>query len=270
MDYLELPPPPPLDRLIRCIWFLRTGPGDGDAVQTVVPDGRTELVLHLGEPFAQADATGRPRSQARALLAGQLTGPLRLIARPGADVVGIRFLSGAAGAVLPIPLEVAAGGVTPLQEVIPPLEARLFDAVAPVRGRRDRAQALALALGRSVLREPDRSVTAVVARLEADPGAPVGTVATALGIHPRTLQRRFLADVGVGPRLLRKILRFRAAFGLLGRLPPGRWAGAAVAAGYFDQAHLIRDFRRFAGAAPSAFFRGNPDLARAFAGGDPM
>ena len=269
MDYLELPPPPPLDRLVHCIWFFRTGPGEADAAQTVVPDGRTELVLHLGEPFAQADATGRPRAQARALLAGQLTGPLRLFARAGADVVGIRFLSGAAGAVLPAPLETAAGGVIPLEQVTRRLEARLFDAVAPVRGRRDRARALALALGRSVLRPPDRSVTAAVTRLEADPAAPIGMVARALGIHPRTLQRRFLAEVGVGPRLLRSILRFRAAFGLLNRLPPGRWAGAAATAGYFDQAHLIRDFRRFAGAAPSDFFRGSPDLARAFAGGDP-
>ena len=70
------------------------------------------------------------------------------------------------------------------------------------------------------------------------------------------------------PTLLRRILRFRAAFRLLERLPPGRWGRVAPRVGYFDQAHLIRDFRRFAGAAPSVFFSTGPELARAFSGGE--
>jgi AraC-like DNA-binding protein len=38
----------------------------------------------------------------------------------------------------------------------------------------------------------------------------------------------------------------------------------ATCAGYYDQAHLTREFRRFAGASPSEFFRVDPALARAF------
>jgi AraC-like DNA-binding protein len=267
MDYLELPPPPPLDRLVRCFWFLRAGPGDEGTPQTIVPDGRAELVLHLGEPFAEADASGRLRSQAQTLLAGQLTGPMRLLPRPGADVVGIRLRSAGAGALIPMPLRDVTGRVAPLGEVTRRLEARLLDAAGAIGGRRERAQSLAHAIGRAILREPDPVVTAAVARLEAEPATSIGETAAALGTHPRTLQRRFLAEVGLAPGLLRRVLRFRTAFGLLGRLPPGRWATVAAATGYFDQAHLIREFRRFAGAAPTAFFRGNPHLARAFTAG---
>ena len=109
---------------------------------------------------------------------------------------------------------------------------------------------------------------AAVARLEAGQPTTIGELARSVALTPRTLQRRFQAEVGLDPTLLRRILRFRAAFRLLERLPPGRWTRVASRAGYFDQAHLIRDFRRFAGAAPSVFFGGGPELARAFSAGE--
>jgi AraC-like DNA-binding protein len=66
---------------------------------------------------------------------------------------------------------------------------------------------------------------------------------------------------------MRRLLRFRRAFRLLDQAAPGTWARVAAHAGYFDQAHLIRDFRQFAGTSPSEFFGRNRDLARALLGG---
>jgi hypothetical protein len=38
-----------------------------------------------------------------------------------------------------------------------------------------------------------------------------------------------------------------------------RWAGAASALGFYDQAHLINDFREFAGESPTRFFQPHGD-----------
>ena len=81
----------------------------------------------------------------------------------------------------------------------------------------------------------------------------------------RTLQRRFTAEVGVGPKAYQRVVRFRRAFALVSAASEGGLAAAAHRAGYYDQAHLNRDFRRFAGAPPRAFFRASPALAQAFA-----
>jgi transcriptional regulator GlxA family with amidase domain len=112
-------------------------------------------------------------------------------------------------------------------------------------------------------------VEAAVTQLETAPPGTIGELARSVGLTARTLQRRFQAEVGMDPALLRRILRFRAAFRQLERLPPGRWSRVAPRVGYFDQAHLIREFRRFAGAPPSVFFGAGPELAREFSGGEP-
>ena len=84
----------------------------------------------------------------------------------------------------------------------------------------------------------------------------------------RTLERRVLHEVGLAPQMLHRVFRFRRAFRLLDQAPPGTWAQVAHAAGYFDQAHLIREFHRFAGAAPTAFLQSDPALSRAMLTGE--
>jgi transcriptional regulator GlxA family with amidase domain len=74
---------------------------------------------------------------------------------------------------------------------------------------------------------------------------------TGCGVSGRQLGRRFRVAVGVGPKLLARVLRFRHAWEL-GHAGPVRWPALALACGYCDQAHLIRDFRRFAGTTPAA------------------
>ncbi|MGH7561344.1 MAG: AraC family transcriptional regulator [Gemmatimonadales bacterium] len=263
--YRELPAPAPLDRLIHCFWFLR-GSMDLAAPEPVVPDGRLELILHRGEPFARADGAGPPRRQDDTLVAGQLTAPIYLQPMGPVDVVGIRFRSAGARAVLALPLGEVAGQVLSLAFVSPRLAAALSSAAATHREPTACAAALSRILGEVARREIDplvRSAVAVLARPEAPP---IRVLGRSLGVSARTLERRVLDEVGLAPRTLARVLRFRRAFRLLDRSAPGSWSRSAAAAGYFDQAHLIRDFRRFAGAPPTTFFRVDPNLARAFVG----
>jgi AraC-like DNA-binding protein len=264
MDYHELLPPPPLDRIVHRFWFLR-GDGSGEA-QTIVPDGRVEIVLHLGEPFAQMDEAGLPRPQPRAIAAGQLTSPLRLLPRAGAEVVGIRLRTAAARRLLRVAQRELTGRIVPLGEVARLLEPRLLDAVRAAADSGTMIKRLGTALAHALDGARPDPIEAAVARLESGRARAAGELAVAVGLTPRTLQRRFMDEIGVDPTLLRRIIRFRAAFVLLEKLPPGRWGRVAPHAGYFDQAHLVREFRRFAGAPPSVFFGAGPELARAFSG----
>ena len=71
----------------------------------------------------------------------------------------------------------------------------------------------------------------------------------------RQLERRMVAATGMSPKLFASIIRFRAVFDELQKGTPSTWLKAAVDTGYFDQAHMVRAFRRFAGQPPTEYLR---------------
>ena len=79
------------------------------------------------------------------------------------------------------------------------------------------------------------------------------TLADEIGCSRRYLVAGFREHVGVTPKLLARILRFQRAVGMMEE--PLSWAEISLACGYYDQAHLIRDFKQFTGSAPGEFAR---------------
>lgn len=77
--------------------------------------------------------------------------------------------------------------------------------------------------------------------------------AHALGL--RTMERLFREFVGVSPKSFERLHRARQAMALHRGRPDLNWALIAAATGYFDQAHLIRDFRSMNGCTPEYFAR---------------
>jgi AraC-like DNA-binding protein len=90
----------------------------------------------------------------------------------------------------------------------------------------------------------------------------VGAVASWLGVSTRQLERRFKSRVGMSPKHFARIARFQRVFRAVEVSGTG-WVDAAAKCGYYDQAHLIRDFRDLAGQAPAHLLAGD-DLARHF------
>lgn len=92
------------------------------------------------------------------------------------------------------------------------------------------------------------------------PATGVGEIGRALGVSPRTLRQVWRREVGLSPREALSIERVHAA--VRRALAGGRrasWSRIARAAGFYDQPHLIRDFRRLFGETPERFMaRGRP------------
>jgi AraC-like DNA-binding protein len=74
-----------------------------------------------------------------------------------------------------------------------------------------------------------------------------------LGYSRRHLSARFGEELGLSPKTYARVLRFEHAVERLGRDDGARFAEIAQDCGYYDQAHLNRDFREFAGTSPGDY-----------------
>ncbi len=85
-------------------------------------------------------------------------------------------------------------------------------------------------------------------------------IASEIGWSERHLSRRVVAETGAAPKTIARILRFEAARRLSARCGSLGWAELALAAGYADQAHLIREFRTLGGFPPAALLAQDADI----------
>ncbi len=269
MDYRETPVTGPLATSVRCWWSLASDALPAGPAEPALPDGSPELILNLGDPFEHRGPGNRVRRQPAAFLVGQITRPITVRPTGRVDLIALRLEAHGAAVLLP--------DVSRLTDDWASLQALGHRGVTPLLQalrRRDepetRAAILAEWYAERVARRrgsaPDAAVAAAVQALRASHGgASLDDLCARLGVSPRTLQRRFRAQVGISPKLLARILRFQRIFRVWQR-EPRRLARVAGQAGYFDQSHMIRDFRQFAGQPPAGFEATVGKFTRAFLG----
>ena len=81
----------------------------------------------------------------------------------------------------------------------------------------------------------------------------MNAVAVDLRVSERHLRRVFRETVGVSPKAFVRLARFRRALRAARHDDHASWASIAASTGYYDQAHLIAEFRAIAGVTPRAF-----------------
>jgi AraC-like DNA-binding protein len=113
---------------------------------------------------------------------------------------------------------------------------------------------------------PDAVVRDAIARLDDDPSLPIGSLAADAGLRHPAFVARFRRATGSTPKRYAELVRFHR---LIDRTPlPGvaPWSELAADGGYYDQSHVIRDFKRFSGYTPAEYHRrvsaAGPDAVR--------
>jgi AraC-like DNA-binding protein len=84
-------------------------------------------------------------------------------------------------------------------------------------------------------------------------GASMASLAEALGYSQKYLIAQFREHLGLPPKTLARVMRFESAVRTIRSEHRPDWAQIVVDCGYYDQAHLIREFKQFAGMTPGEY-----------------
>jgi AraC-like DNA-binding protein len=221
-----------------------------------LPSDRVVAIVNFGAPIRVLTPYDGWTDQAFGFVAG-MSDTFAVTETVGAQRgVQIDFSPVGAHLLWRTPMHAVCNRVVALDTVFGRPGALLWEALAGARGWEQR-----FALLDDFLLErlddalsPVPSVTRALGRLRASGGTVrVGELASEIGCSRRHLVERFHEQVGVSPKLLARILRFQRAVSLVGSGPG--WAEIAASCGYYDQAHMVRDFHQFAGASPGEFAR---------------
>jgi AraC-like DNA-binding protein len=164
--------------------------------------------------------------------------------------VRVRLRPGRARAVLGVPVRELVDRAVSLGDLWGPAGRRLASSLSAAG---DDGVLVASLLTGALRSENVNPLVEIALRELSRPAARLSEVAARLGVSERHLRNLFAREVGLSPKHFARISRVRRVLALAGRRP---WAQVADAVGFFDQAHMIDDFRSMMGVTPGAFLAG--------------
>lgn len=250
MQYRTHTPHSPLRDDVDALWSLADAPSH--ARERIVPTGTIELVFNLAadaltihDPF-----TGRARRHAGAVASGCYERAFEIETRAHALIVGVHFKPGGAARLLGVPAGALANQHVDLDALWGADAARLREQLCAAATAVARFQLLEHALHARASRQVTRHPATGVALVALDqPRSHVGAVARALGLSRRRFIEVFSEDVGMTPKRYAMVRRFQRARVAIGH----PWSRIARDCGYYDQAHLCRDWAELTGVSPTVF-----------------
>jgi AraC-like DNA-binding protein len=253
-------PAGPLGELVTAVTY-RAGEQPRTSVEKILPGPETGLWVNLNRDAFRSfgssslsSSSGEGRQVPGAMVSGPASRATVIEFEEGHGHVAVSFALGAASCFLGVPVSALRDDLVPLPELWGRtgacLRERLLETATPGAALAVMEEALLYAM---VPSGPDPAVIAAAGAL--DRGVAVGEVADRLGLLPRTLRRRFTAQVGLTPKRFARIQRLKRVVRDLDGHSSADWAAVAIRHGYADQPHLAGEFRELAGVTPTAYLR---------------
>lgn len=239
--YQTFVPGPPLNHWVQCFWQLNVP--QGDYSYRSLPDNCVDLIVNLNCPTEAFLVT--PFSSAQVF---NMIGPVAYF--------GIRFCLLGHRGLVSVPLgewpasDAGADAAALLQDAV---LSPLCEQIVGPRSFSARCHAVAGWLLGAVHRpDVDSRVERYIRYCRHNIASDIDlsdSQCAEFGLSARQLRRLTHLYLGCSPRAFARVLRFQSVLGHLGR----KGSHAVWTAGYYDQPHFIREFKRMAGVTPTEF-----------------
>lgn len=270
MLYNVYTPATSLAPYVKCIWSLQV---DGDPgilhKERILPDGCIELIFHYRDKYRQYDPADGHVLQPRSFVHGQMRGYIEVGPTGHTGMIAARFYPHGLSMFTDVPMQELTGQVVDVHTLFGRDAAYTEEQLGNATCEQERVTILTgfLLMRLRAATPRIQAVAQAINAMNANGGnIPVGKLAADAFMSERQFERVFLLSVGLSAKTYARITRFQDSIKAAQAGKTTTLTQLALNAGYYDQAHFIRDFREFAGQTPAQFFSGTHTMSDLFTG----
>ncbi len=230
-------------------------------VDRFVPDGGIELLLNLTENSqAVYDDTGTSelRSYRKSWVSGIRTSHINIAAGKDSTMFVVEFVPGLTFPLFPFPMHEIANSVVEADAIFGNSIADLRERILNSETLEMKFDVLEEWLSRK-LEEPNRNIKIIrhaASLLSQLPSSyDIGEISYSTGVSNKHLAHIFKQHLGIPPKQFQRIHRFQNVLKEIEATTDPDWLTLAIGNGFYDQAHLINEFKHFCGFTPSEYLK---------------
>ena len=257
MNYQTFQPHPDLSALVKCYWSLEVPAEMQAPKQRIVPDGCIEMFFILGDDVRRYTSEDEFVIQPRAMVLGQITEPFYIQPVGHVNTFAIRFYPYGFANFVDTEIRNLADKDTPLAQLFGQEPAE--DLTQEIRQATTSQQRIGIIedfllqklIDSSTI---DRLVKSTIDSLLMSKGSvSIKDIARDNDVSRRSLERKFVKQVGISPKQLSKVIRLQAALKSMLNRQTESLTEVAYENEYYDQAHFIKDFKELTGTSPKDY-----------------
>lgn len=258
MNYNISKPSRFLSQYVKLYWGLESSISEGkEHIQRIVPNGLFELIFYLNDkPKATDD---KKAINDNIIVTGQLNNHHDLIITGKLSLFAIYFLPHGLSMFLDLPLKELFNQSVPLKYIIKDKVSKLEDELTAAVTFQEQIKIAELFLISQLLKNEkkykyDRIRYTINQINQAKGVLEINDLASKTFLSRKQFERTFSEIIGTTPKQFLKIVRFQNVIYEKSQNSELSLTELAYKCGYFDQAHMINDFKTLSGYTPKQFF----------------
>lgn len=256
MDYNEYRPPEDIAHLVECFWTNTLYPEDFQQdYDYIIPDGSADAIFMLNGSYFRDDEINRSKTLIdQCSFVPPFQHAVKVYQKPFTTCLVIRFKPEAIQFLAGVSLGEFEHPVYPLEEIMPDLADLAMNQILKNNDVPEIVENLSLWLSKKKIDSVPRELVSLFINRTIQKRGLIGinNFCDSVGIHKSTLEKNFKHSTGYTPKEYSRIIRFNF---LLNRVlfSSMNLTESSYEMGYFDQSHMIRDFKKMTGTTPTDF-----------------
>jgi AraC-like DNA-binding protein len=256
MMYREVAPHPQLRKHIKCFWMLDHDYGNSSHDhEHLWADAHTELIFTSGQRYSR-QVRGRAVALPASFVVGPFQNELQLFCKGRVTLVAARFWPWGFHPFSNVPMRHVKNTVRSARSVLSEVAGAFERAMAVEHEPDAKLAQLEQAFLRFLASMPKPKLLSrpvAIGAMKTHGVTRIGELQQNHRIQARRLERIFLEEIGVTPKIFCRIVRFNHAKSMIERNPDVDLRQLAYECGYADQSHFTRNFREMFGRTPAGF-----------------